>query len=277
MFKTLLFFLFLGYSSLAGCDKHNRVLHENNQSKEINFLHVAYTTPKDKFGFNGCHHIYAIDMASRLALLNGTTNMMNDFMVDTLFLSSQPRTKQHFESNLSICEELEGMDTSVLDVDEEIEFINKDIISIKALTYIYGAGAAHGNAEIHHKTYSRKTGMLLDWNTLFKDKSIDKYIADRVMNELVSKEYLAYLEKNSEANMMVNAIGVDTKSAVMHFRKVNYFAIVKEGLEIQYHPYEIAPFVAGSPSLSIKKEILKPYMNKKMYEMCFGEKMSVLE
>ena len=273
----LLYVAFIGYSSLQGCNKNNHILYENNQSKEIKFLHIAYTTPKNKFGFNGCHHIYSIDIASRLALLTNTKNMMNDFMDDALFLSSNSKTKQHFEQNLSICKELESMKTSILDVSEEIEFINKKIISIKALTYMYGAGAAHGNIEIHHKTYSRKTGMTLDWDVLFKDSSIDKYVLDRVMNELVDKEYLAYIEKNSEANMMLNAIGVNTKSTVMHFRKVNYFSIVKEGLKIQYNPYDIAPFAAGSPSLVIHKEMLKPYMSKKMYEMCFGENLSNYE
>ena len=128
-----------------------------------------------KSGINGCHHVYAIDIASRIALLPDSTNMMNDFLSDTIFLSSEPKTKQYFDTNLSKCEGM-GINTSVLDISEKIEFINKNIITVKTLLYTYGAGAAHGNTEIHHEIYSRKTGMKLNWDILFSDKSIEKYI-----------------------------------------------------------------------------------------------------
>lgn len=276
IFKTLLFLSLWGYSSLPGCDKHNRILHENKQSKEIKFLHLVYTTPKDEYGDTGCNHIYAIDVLSRATLLSGTDNMMNDFLNDSILLSSLSTTKQYFDSNLSKCDTIDSH-ISVDDVSEEIAFINQDIITTKKSFYFYGAGAAHGNYKGIYVVYNRKTGMRLEWDELFSDTSIEKYILDRVMGELADKGYLVFVSGNSDASTMINAIGVNTKSAVMNFKKTGYFGIVKEGLIIQYNPYEIASFAAGSPSLVIKKDMLKPYMSKAIYEMCFGENLLTLE
>lgn len=217
--------------------------------------------------------MYAIDPVSKLNILHRPDSMMNDFITDSIQMSPLPNEGVIMESNLSLCGE-GGMKMTVSSQRENIEFINNDIVSIESNSYFYGAGAMHGHNKVYHFIYERENGMRLAWDDLFKDKSIDKYILDRVVKELASETYLEFV-RNDENSFVQKFHGIDFKSVLMNFKKSGYFTILNEGLKVQYNAYEIASYTAGEPSLIVPKKILKKYMYPKIYDMCFSDKSRI--
>ena len=224
-------------------------------------------------GYYDCNHIYAIDPVSKLNILHRPDFMMNDFITDSIQILPLPNEGVVMESNLSLCGE-GGMKMGVSSQRENIEFINNDIVSIESNSYFYGAGAAHGHNKVYHFIYGRENGMKLGWDDLFKDKSIEKYILDRVMKELVSEIYLEFV-RNDDNRLVQKVHAIGFKTVLMNFKKSGYFTILNEGLKVQYNENEIASYAAGEPSLIVPKKILKKYMYPKIYDMCFSDKSRI--
>ncbi len=266
--------IFIGWAiNIYACDNANITIEENGHRKNIKFNHIVYTTHADQDGYYDCHHIYTIDPMSKLKILHRSDFMMNNFMMDSMQLPQLSNDNIVMESNLSLCRGYEP-NMSVYSKRENIEFINNDIVCIETNNYFYGAGAAHGHSRVEHFIYERKNGMKLGWDDLFKDKRIEKYILDRVVNELASREYLKNISKNNYS-FIREFYGIDPKTVLMNFKESGYFTIVNEGLKVQYNAYDIAPYVAGQPSLIVPKKILKDYMSKKVYDMCFSNKSRI--
>ena len=270
----LLTIIFIGWLvNIHACDKTDISIEENGHRKNIKFNHIVYTTHPDKEGYHDCNHIYAIDPMSKLNILHRSDFMMNDFITDSIQLPQLPNDNIVMESNLSLCRSYKEK-MSVSNQTETIEFINDAIVSIESNNYFFGYGAAHGHNKVQHYVYERKYGMKLGWDDLFKDKQIEKYILDRVVKELASKGYLELISKKSYSYIR-KFHKLDPETALMNFKKSGYFSIVNEGLKIQYNAYEIAPYAAGAPSLIVPKKILKDFMSKKVYNMCFSNKSRV--
>ncbi len=246
---------------------------ENGSCKNIKFNHIAYTTHPNKEGYYDCHNIYTIDPLSKLNILHNSDFMMNDFLTDSAVLPELSNPSIVRESNLSICQGY-NWKMSVYSRQEKIEFINTDIVSIEQNNYFFAAGTLHGHSKVEHFIYERNHGMKLGWDELFKDKRIEKYILDRVKKELASSGYMG-LKNNNIKKFIQSSFNIDSHNVLMNFKKSGYFAIVKEGLKVQYNEYEITSYVDGAPSLIVPKKVLKDYMSEKIYNMCFVDKYTV--
>jgi hypothetical protein len=97
--------------------------------------------------------------------------------------------------------------------------------------------------------------MEVNWKDLFgKNDAFELYVLKRVVDEIASKEFIEYFK---------------TSEQLLNFKKPGYFAIIDEGLLIQYGKYEITPGASGLPSLIVPKVVLKQYMSREMYGKCF--------
>ncbi len=258
---------------------------------------LRFIDTEEEFG-KSCEEYYYITPTQRQKLLKKNNSMLGDILNDSLPIS---KTKQNpliikpkpnrnsyvsegkidymnslkdsfilskvdpddiIETNLTNCDMQDTHYISTSLYKEKVIYLTENIITIKVYQYQHGVGAAHGNRNITYTVYNREYGMKLDWDSLFgKYGEFDKYIIQRVMNEIASVSFL-------------NSFG--TKKAVSNFRLRGRFAIIDEGLLIRYRKYEINAGAAGLPFIIITKEILKQYMTPKMYKMCFASKNTIL-
>jgi len=216
---------------------------------------------KKEYG-KSCEEYHYISSAQRLKLLKNNFPLA-DFISDSYSVASVA-TDDLVETNLTDCN-IRDSHVSEYMYKEKISYLNKHIISMEIYQYSYGEGAAHGNTQISHFIYDREYGMKMNWEDLFaKSEAFDKYVLKRVVNEIADNDIL------DESKSYNEFLKFNRKDKLQNFRKLGYFAIVDEGLIIQYGKYEISSGAAGSPSLIIPKEILKQYMSEAMYAKCFG-------
>jgi len=145
----------------------------------------------------------------------------------------------------------------VLTHEEEIPFINENVVSLYLSMYVY-SGGAHGMPSSFSVSYDRHTGAFVVWEDVFgKNEVFENYVYDRIKNELSGKSYVDFFH---------------VESALLEFKKKGYFMIVKEGLKITFDPYEIDCYASGFREMTIGHEILKQHMDKKKYEYYFGNR-----
>lgn len=274
--KILWMFLTLvGLNITLNASSHGPLfIQESGQCHKIQFDHIVTTTKPDEHGYKDCNHLYIIDPLSKMSILQESSIPLNDFTADSVSPPQRSNKDLYFESNLSLCDTFD-YNTSIYSTTEDVRHINNYIVSIESTKYFYGAGAAHGHTTIHHYVYDREYGMRLNWKDLFKDEMIEKYILNRVINELASKEYLEFTRTRGKNSFVFALHNIDHDTVLMNFKKNGNFSILKEGLLVQYNQYEIGPYSLGAPSLIIPPDILKEYMYEEVYKMCFSNKNNV--
>ncbi|MCD6174133.1 MAG: DUF3298 domain-containing protein [Sulfurimonas sp.] len=206
---------------------------------------------KEEYG-KSCEEYSYISSLQRLKLVKKNF-LLGDILSDSLAIPII-NPDQLTATNLTDCN-LQDIDISAFTYREKLSYLNENIVTIEVYQYEYGAGAAHGNSNISYYSYNREYGMRIDWENLFgQNEAFDKYVFKRVVNEIADEDFITYFK---------------TSDQLLNFRTSGYFAIVNEGLLIQYGKYEITPGSSGLPSIVVPKEVLKQYMSKEMYEMCF--------
>ena len=248
--------LFFGFISFILSGEHNSIFikdHESCIKIDISKI-VRVTDTGEEYG-KSCDEYLFITPSSRLKILKNKF-IHNNFISDTFITPKEDQTSK----NVIRCT-AKGPDISTSTYQESIEYISDNLVSIKVFFWSYGAGAAHGNENTSHYTYRRKSGKRLSWSDLFgKNERFDDYLLKRVKKEVANEDFLEMPE---------------TQNALKNFSHTGYFAIVDEGLLIQYRKYEIAPGSEGSPSLTVPRNILKEFMGKDIYEFCFSNKTHV--
>ncbi len=216
---------------------------------------LRFIDTKEKYG-KSCEEYSYIPSEQRLNLLKHHSFLLGDILSDTLSISSvNPNTI--VETNLTECN-MQDMYIGEYKYREKLSYLSENIVTIEVVQYMYGAGAAHGNGHISRYIYDRQYGMKIDWGNLFgENEAFDKYVLKRVVKEIADEDFISYFKSSKQ---------------LFNFRNPGYFAIIDEGMLIQYGKYEITPGASGLPSIVVSKEILKQYMSKEMYEICFGTK-----
>ena len=241
--------LALGTKSYANdiIEKNTRV---NVKTKKL----LRFTDTKEEYG-KSCEEYSYISSLQRLKLVKQNF-LLGDILSDSLSIPII-NPDQLAATNLTECN-IQDIDVSEFKYSEKLSYLNENIVTIEVFQYEYGAGAAHGNSHISHYMYDREYGMKLEWENLFaQDEAFDKYVFKRVVNEIADEDFITYFKASDQ---------------LLNFRTSGYFAIVNEGLRIQYGKYEITPGSSGLPSIVVPKEVLKQYMSKEMYEKCFSPK-----
>ena len=241
--------LALGTKSYANdiIEKNTRV---NVKSQKL----LRFMDTNEEYG-KYCEEYSYISSLQRLKLVKKDF-LLGDILSDSLSIPLI-NPDQLVATNLTECN-IQDIDVNEFKYREKLSYLNENIVTIEVFQYEYGAGAAHENRNMSHYTYSREYGMRIDWENLFgKNEAFDKYVLDRVIKEIADEDFIAYFK---------------TSDQLLNFHTSGYFAIVNEGLLIQYGKYEITPGSSGLPSIVVPKEVLKQYMSKEMYWKCFSPK-----
>ena len=250
----ILSFLLVAYSLTMVTNTYAYSAVQKDKAADINnqkFL--RFTDTKEKYG-KTCEEFSYITPSQRLKLLKQNNFMLGDILSDSLSISSV-EPEYIVENNLTECS-AQDIDVSEYTYSEKLEYLNENIVTIEVFQYSYGSGAAHGNAHTSHYIYDREYGMKIKWENLFgSSEKFDLYILKRVAKEIADEDFITYFKAREQ---------------LLNFRKMGYFAITDKGLFIQYGKYEITPGASGLPSLEVPKKILKQYMTKEMYKICFG-------
>ncbi len=247
-----LLFLLLAYSFTLGTNTYANSIIEENKAENVKIQKLLrFIDTKEAYG-KSCEEYNYIPNLQRMELVKKNF-YFGDILSDSFSIPSI-NPDQIIDTNLTECN-VQDIHVNEFIYREKISYLNENLVTIKIFQYVYGAGAAHGNSYISYYMYDREYGMTLDWEDLFgQDEVFDKYIFNRVINEIADEDFITYFKVSEQ---------------LFNFRNAGYFAITKEGLLIQYGKYEITPGSSGLPSLVVPKEVLKPYMTKEMYEKCF--------
>ena len=257
LFITIIVYAFINVTT---------VIAKNPVEKEINMkiptqqvLRVIDT--KEEYG-RSCEDYSYISSEERLKLLNQNMFMLGDILSKSLSISKVD-SEYLVDTNLTECN-VQGMEENEYTYREKLEYLGENIVTIEVFQYAYGVGAAHGNGHISHYMYDREYGMEIDWEDLFgKNNAFELYVLKRVIKELASEDFIAYFK---------------TRTKLLNFMKPGYFAIMENGLLIQYGKYEITPGASGLPSLVVPKEVLRQYMSKENYmKSFFTQKQMIAE
>lgn len=252
--------LLIGYIFILGIEvQANNIIDKDNIINVPPQKFLRFMDNGEEYG-KSCEEYSYITSTQRLKLLKQNYFMLGDILNDSLSISIIDKDDL-VETNLTECNN-QDMYVSEYTYREKLTYINENIITIEVFQYAYGAGAAHGNGNIAYSVYDREYGMKLDWDNLFdKHVDLDKYILKRVIEEIANPGFITYFK---------------AENSLSNFRAPGHFAIIDEGLIIQYGKYEIAPGASGLPSLMVPKEVLKQYMTKGMYEKCFATKAQMI-
>lgn len=115
---------------------------------------------------------------------------------------------------------------------------NKDLLIIREEGYIYPLGAAHGMPIQQYYHIDLQNGDFYDLKDLFKkDSDYLKRLSDIVGRQI------------AEQSLQEGAMYFDGDYAGI--REDQGFAITRDGLQLYFEPYEIAPYAAGFPTFDI--------------------------
>ncbi len=255
MTVKILSLLLVAYSFMLGTNTCASSMIDKNTIANVKIQKLLrFMDTQDEYG-KFCEEYNYFSSLQRVKLVKKDF-LLGDILSDSLSIPLI-NPDQLVATNLTECN-IQDIDVNEFKYREKLSYLNENIVTIEVFQYEYGAGAAHANRNISHYTYSREYGMRIDWENLFgQDEAFDKYVFKRVVNEIADEDFITYFK---------------TSDQLLNFRTSGYFAIVDEGLLIQYGKYEITPGASGLPSIVVPKEVLKQYMSKEMYEMCFSPK-----
>jgi hypothetical protein len=115
---------------------------------------------------------------------------------------------------------------------------NKNLLIIMKDGYVYPLGAAHGQPIKEYFKIDVTTGQFYTLQNLFKK---DSKFMDRI-NSIIKKQID---DKSKDSNYMI------FDGSFTGIRADQGFTVTKDGLEIYFDPYEIAPYAAGFPAFDI--------------------------
>ena len=140
-----------------------------------------------------------------------------------------------------------------IEVSYDVVLANDNIVSLKFLDSEY-AGGAHPNYQSFTMNVDMKTGRELQLSDLFKPDS--NYL--KVISEYAVADLKKRLTDMSDDEWIKNGAGADADN----YRSWN---ITKKGLLINFDPYQVAAYAAGSQEVIIPYEKLKDILRDKAF------------
>lgn len=158
-----------------------------------------------------------------------------------------------------IAQEIKGLDRSYANTDVVVGFAvhhaARDLISAEISSFDYSHGAVHGVGDFRFLNYLFDRGAPLQATDLFAaDKPWAAFLARRTANNLTARaarnEIVLFDDMKPEA--LTDSVGDPAR-----------WRIDSDGLTIQFALYEIAPFSAGMPKVTLPWADLAPYLVEK--------------
>lgn len=138
------------------------------------------------------------------------------------------------------------------------EVAGSNRISLRASTYWYGHGAAHGNYTRFFYHYLREEGRFLEARDLFARKGWQRALLDLTVE--------AAREEHGD-NLMLDDTKYIEKSVIDPAR---WHLSDPYGLVIQFQPYEISAYAYGAPTARVSWPALEPYLAESAHRMRYG-------
>lgn len=131
-------------------------------------------------------------------------------------------------------------------------------ISVKANTYWYGHGAAHGNWGITYRHYLTEQGRFMEARDLFSGDGWEAALLDLAVK--------AAKAEHGDALMLDDTSSIaDVVIAPERWDLSDSYALV-----IQFQPYEISAYAYGAPQARVRWSDLEPYMVEGSESIRFG-------
>lgn len=122
-----------------------------------------------------------------------------------------------------------------------ITYLSDQYFCLRMSGYEYSSGAAHGMPFRSELIFDRKTGNRLKLSDIIGNSEAElKVLVSRYFKELSEREDLFF--SDAETLEQIIAEGVTMNS---------YFYLTEDGIVFYYYPYEVAPYAAGFPEVTI--------------------------
>lgn len=139
-----------------------------------------------------------------------------------------------------------SLDTFDYEGSSEFEYeIVGNILSIK-MKYVQFTGGAHPMTHVRGFNFDLKTGNDLKLEEIFNDKGKKEYI------DLINKEIMNVINKNPDNYFVEEFKGIGNNTE---------YYLTKDGLNVFFQLYEIAPYSAGIPEFLIPYSKIKDKLN----------------
>ncbi len=125
------------------------------------------------------------------------------------------------------------------------------VVTFEVSTYSY-MGGAHGLGEDYGVTFRKTDGRIIGKNVL------NNLVGNEAWNDVVKEGLKAYFEVQTDEDLGNMLFDVDVNMIPLPDTDLYYNEI---GAVLVYQSYEIGPYAAGNPSVTIPYSALKPYMN----------------
>jgi hypothetical protein len=134
----------------------------------------------------------------------------------------------------------------------EIGVVTSTLVSVRFSNFMYSAGAAHPLSYVDGFNYDVSGGKPIALQDLF--------IANSPYLEHISEKAIADLKVQFKDDLESLAEWIDTGAAP---KNENYqtFIIKPEGLLVIFSPYQVGPYVIGTPEVLIKYSDLRDILN----------------
>jgi hypothetical protein len=144
---------------------------------------------------------------------------------------------------------------SDLDISYEIALAQDDLVSVLLFVSSYYQGAAHPNGYSEVVNFDLKNGKLLKLADLFKPGT--KYL------QALSAYCVADLKKQSKAKGEAGMLDDSsiTNGAAPALKNYHSWTIKKQGLGVEFDPYQVGPYAAGAQSVVIPYSAIKDLIN----------------
>lgn len=138
------------------------------------------------------------------------------------------------------------------------EVAGQSRISIKAETYWYGHGAAHGNWGQTYRHYLVEEARLMEAGDLFAGAGWEKALQDLALQAA---------EAEHGDNLMLDdpSYLTDVVADPERWELSDPYALI-----IQFQPYEISPYSYGAPTVRVRWQDLEPYLAEGADQIRYG-------
>jgi hypothetical protein len=144
---------------------------------------------------------------------------------------------------------------SDLSISYEIALARDDFVSVLLIVSSYYQGAAHPNGYSEALNFDLKNGKVLKLMDLFKPGA--KYL------QALSAFCVADLKKQSKAKGepgMLDDSSINSGAAPA-LKNYHSWTIKKQGLGVEFDPYQVGPYAAGAQSVVVPYSVIKDLIN----------------
>lgn len=124
------------------------------------------------------------------------------------------------------------------------EFENSDYVTFSCTDYKY-LGGAHGMTYVYYQTFRKSDGKRMDWSLL---EGVD----EDTMVKAIKDGLKEYFEAEDDEELLGDLL-IESEDYYNNFPlPVTAPYLMPTGVEVIYQLYEIAPYVAGTPSATVR-------------------------